>query len=129
VFWELVCMYVQMGKIHSMQKFGPQKVTRIGNHADHCHLRVNSLGDMPFGILSHLLTEYRLSRWDVLKSLLTKYGIPIALIYGLRRWCAGGSNYSMRHMASKVVLVTVLFLFIDSKLTSGRYFRYRCSGR
>ena len=62
---------------------------------------------MPFGILSHILTEYRLHHWDVLKHMLMRYGIPVALIYGLRRWCAGGTNQSLRHMASKVVLITV----------------------
>jgi len=71
---------------------------------------------MPFGILTHVLTEYRLDHWDVLKHVLARYGIPIALIYGLRRWCAGGTNQSLRQMASKVVLITVPLLLLIANL-------------
>src|SRR5947207_13064629 len=62
---------------------------------------------MPFGVLGHLLTEYRIDDWEVVKGPLKRYGIWIALLYGLRRWCAGGTNHSLRHMASKVVIITV----------------------
>jgi hypothetical protein len=62
---------------------------------------------MPFGILGHVLTEYKLDHWQVARRLLTKYGIWIGLAYGLRKWSAGGSNQHLRQMASRVVIVTV----------------------
>jgi hypothetical protein len=62
---------------------------------------------MPFGILGHLVAEYKSDHWDVAKSLFTKYGIGIGVVYGLRRWCAGGTNQDLRNMASRVVIVTV----------------------
>jgi hypothetical protein len=65
---------------------------------------------MPFGILGHVLTEYRIDDWEVIKGPLKRYGIWIVLLYALRRWCAGGTNQSLRHMASRVVLVTVVRL-------------------
>jgi hypothetical protein len=62
---------------------------------------------MPFPFLGHVLTEYKFTHWDLLRGLLTKYGIGIGVLYGLRTWCAGGKNYDLRQMASRVVVVTV----------------------
>jgi hypothetical protein len=63
---------------------------------------------MPIGIIGHLVKRYDLDQWDVISPLLMRYGIPIGILYLLRKWCAGGTNTSLRHMASKVVIVTVL---------------------
>jgi hypothetical protein len=79
---------------------------------DHCVSTVpcfeNNEIDMPIGILGHLVKNYDLDQWDVVKPLLGKFGIPLGAVYLLRKWCAGGTNTSLRHMASKVVIVTVL---------------------
>lgn len=62
---------------------------------------------MPFGMLGQIITKYRLDDLGLLKGVLKRYGIWIGLIYGLRRWCAGGKNESLRFMASRVVIITV----------------------
>jgi len=64
--------------------------------------------DMPFGILNYVFTKYRFDDWDTIKGIIWPYGIGIAVIYGIRRWSAGGTNQSLRNLASKVILITVL---------------------
>lgn len=62
---------------------------------------------MPFGILNHVLTNYEGNPWDLVKDIFWKYAIWILPVYALRRWCAGGTNQTLRRMASRVVIVTV----------------------
>jgi hypothetical protein len=62
---------------------------------------------MPFPFLGHVLTTYKIDYWEVLKGPFAKYGIGIGLLYALRKWCAGGVNQDLRHMASRVVIITV----------------------
>jgi hypothetical protein len=67
----------------------------------------DSIDIMPFAFLRHVLTTYKLDYWELLKGPLAKYGIGIGLLYALRTWCAGGVNQDGRHMASRVVIITV----------------------
>ena len=62
---------------------------------------------MPFGIVSHFLTRYPVNDWPVYRGPLIRYGVGLLILYGLRKWCAGGTNQSLRRMASRVVIVTV----------------------
>ena len=62
---------------------------------------------MPFGIVSHFLTRYPVNDWSVYRGPLIRYGVGLLVLYGLRKWCAGGTNQSLRRMASRVVIVTV----------------------
>jgi hypothetical protein len=78
----------------------------------HLHVRrsthaISSDQVMPLGVIGHVLSKFQLEHWEVLKVFLKRYGIWIGLTYGLRRWCAGATNQSLRQMAAKVVIVTV----------------------
>jgi len=64
-------------------------------------------GNMPFGIINHVLTKYPVNDWFIYRGTLIRYGIGLLVLYGLRRWCAGGRNQALRRMASRVVIVTV----------------------
>jgi hypothetical protein len=62
---------------------------------------------MPFEIISHLLAKHPVNDWTVYRGPLIRYGIALLVLYGIRKWCAGGTNQSLRRMASRVVIVTV----------------------
>jgi hypothetical protein len=63
---------------------------------------------MPVGIIDYVLSTYTADDLSTLyKGPLLRYAIGALVLYALRRWSAGGTNQTLRQMASRVVLVTV----------------------